>query len=433
MWTRSIGVACLAALTTSAMTLTAAGADFDWRAHEGETVTFLSNSNPMGRLLVEHADEFRDLTGINLVVDSFQEQQMRQRLMTVMNAQSNEVDVFMTLPSREGMQFAAAGWYHDITPYLTDAVAPDYDPQGLSQGLMAAGTFDGVVTGVPLNIEGPVLYYRTDVFEKCGVMVPETLDDLPAAAEKIKDCEGDAITAYASRGLAPAVAYTFAGFLHNMGGDYLVDGKSALCSPEGQKALGLYAGLLADYGPPGVVNYTFQQLTALYGAGRSAMSFQSSNEFGTIMENKAREDDTAIIPLPPGPGGSHPAILSWSLAVSAYSGNPDAAWYFLQWATSPEMQAKMALEGIAPPRASVAEAPDYKAWLSESRVRGEWQAALNVLAETGHPDIGVPIIANAESREFIGQAVDDILLGTASVEEACRKADDGVNALIARD
>jgi multiple sugar transport system substrate-binding protein len=35
---------------------------------------------------------------------------MRQRLLTVLNAKSSEIDVFMTLPSREGEQFSAAGW-----------------------------------------------------------------------------------------------------------------------------------------------------------------------------------------------------------------------------------------------------------------------------------------------------------------------------------
>ena len=94
--------------------------DFDWRAHEGETVTFLVNSNPIGNLLVENEAAFEELTGIDLVVDVYQEQQMRQRLLTVMNARSDEVDVFMTLPSREGRQFAAAGWYKDLSDYVRE-------------------------------------------------------------------------------------------------------------------------------------------------------------------------------------------------------------------------------------------------------------------------------------------------------------------------
>lgn len=405
--------------------------EFDWRAHEGETVTFLANTNPLGKLLIEHEAEFEELTGIDLVVDGYQEQQMRQRLMTVMNARSDEVDVFMTLPSREGMQFAAAGWYKDLTLYTETAVSPDYDFAGFGKALVDAATFDGAFTGVPLNIEGPLLYYRTDVFEECGVEPPSSLEGLADTAEALKGCTD--LTPFASRGLAAAVPYTFAGFLHNMGGAYMVDGKSALCSEESQAAIELYANLLQNYGPPGVVNYSFQQLTALYGGGRSAMSFQSSNEFGTIMESGERLDDTAIIPLPAGPGGSHPIVIGWALAISGNSDNPDAAWYFLQWATSPEMQAKLALEGIAPPRAAVAESAEYKAWLSESPIRQQWQDALAVLAETGTSEIGYPIIGNPESRQYIGQAVGDVLLGSKTVAESCAAADEELNALIARE
>ncbi|MDP0926262.1 sugar ABC transporter substrate-binding protein [Paracoccus onubensis] len=425
------GIACLTAALATAWVTSAAAQEFDWKAHSGETITFLANSNPLGQLLIDHADEFEELTGITLEVDSYQEQQMRQRLMTVMNARSDEVDVFMTLPSREGMQFASAGWYADLTPYIQDSVSPDYDADGFGKALMDAATFDGQLTAVPLNIEGPLLYYRTDVFEECGLDAPSSLEGLADTAAKLKECTD--LTPFASRGLAPAAPYTFSAFMHNMGGQYIIDGESAMCSPEAKQALTLYSDLLKNYGPPGVVNYSFQQLTALYSAGRSAMSFESSNEFGLIMESGDRLEDTAIVPLPEGPGGSHPTVIGWGMAISANSAKPDAAWYFLQWASSPEMQAKFALEGIAPPRAAVADSADYKAWLEESPVRQQWHDALAVLAETGTSEIGYPIIANPESREHIGQAIGDMLLGTASVDQACAKADTALNELIARD
>ena len=96
------------------------GAEFDWKKFEGKTITFLANSNPVSQALLTQKADFEKLTGMTLKVDSYQEQQMRQRLVTVMNAHSDEADVFMTLPSREGEQFAAAGWYADLTPLTKD-------------------------------------------------------------------------------------------------------------------------------------------------------------------------------------------------------------------------------------------------------------------------------------------------------------------------
>ncbi len=285
----------------------ASAAEFDWKKFQGKTVTFLANNNPVSQALLAHKADFEKLTGITLKVDGYQEQQMRQRLVTVMNAHSDEVDVFMTLPSREGQQFAAAGWYGDLASMAKGEVAADYDTAGLSQALLKAGTFDGKLTSMPMNIEGPILYYRTDIFKKCGLDQPATIKDVESAAKKLKACDGG-ITPFVSRGLKAALPYTFSNMLHNIGGSYIASGKSNLCSPQAKEALETYSRLLRDYGPPGVVNYSFYQISALYRSGRAAMAFESSNELRTVMEGGERLKDTALIAFPAGESPMRPGI-----------------------------------------------------------------------------------------------------------------------------
>ena len=421
----------LPVLAVAAVSAEVCAADFDWKKFQGKTVTFLANNNPVAQALLTSKDDFEKLTGMTLRVDGYQEQQMRQRLVTVMNAHSDEVDVFMTLPSREGEQFAAAGWYADLSAKAKGDVAKEYDPAGLSQALLKAATINGKLTSMPMNIEGPIFYYRTDIFKKCGIEKPATIKDVEAAAEKIKACDSS-VTPFVSRGLKPAIAYTFSNMLHNIGGAYIANGKSALCSPKGKEALDTYSRLLRDFGPPGVVNYGFQQISALYRGGRAAMSFESSNELRTVMDGGARLKDTALIPFPAGEAGQVPTAIGWGMAVSLHSKQPDAAWYFVQWATSPAVQKKMALQGIAPPRPSVATDPEYRKWIDEEPVRKEWQAALDVLATKGSSEVGCPIVANPESREFIGQAVQDLILKQKTVDQACADADKAIDALIAQ-
>ena len=410
----------------------AAAQTFNWKKHEGTTVTFLANNNPVATALLKHKADFEKLTGITLKVDAYPEQQMRQRLVTVMNSRSDEVDLFMSLPSREGQQFAKAGWYADLTDAIKTQVAKDYDFADISPGLVKDSTFNGRIMGVPLNIEGPVLYYRKDLLRKCGVALPKTLAELESTAAKLKACDAG-VTPFVSRGLKPALPFTYSVFLHNMGGDYMKDGKSQLCSPAGQASLGLYAKLLKDYGPPGVVNYSFYQISSLYREGKAAMAFESSNELRSVMEGGARLKDTGIAPLPAGPGGSRPTVIGWTLSVSAHSKKKDAAWYFVQWASSKEIQERLALDGVAPPRASVAGDGDYKAWMEAEPVRKEWGATLAELSKTGTSEVGYPIVANPASREFIGQAVNELLLDQKPVAQACADADKQLNALIAKD
>ncbi|WP_438999515.1 ABC transporter substrate-binding protein [Variovorax beijingensis] len=406
--------------------------EFNWKKHQGKTLTFLANNNPVANALLKHKADFEQQTGMTLKVDSYQEQQMRQRLVTVMNSRSDEVDVFMSLPSREGMQFAKAGWYADLSELVKTASAKDYDFADLSAGMLKDATYDKQLTGIPMNVEGPVLYYRKDLFQKCGVTLPRSLPELAAVAARLKSCE-PGVTPFVSRGLKPALPFTYSVFLHNMGGQYMKDGKSQLCSKEGQASLALYAKLLKDYGPPGVVNYSFYQISSLYREGKAAMAFESSNELRNVMDGGARLKDTAVAVLPAGPGGSHPTVIGWTMSVSAHSKNKEAAWYFVQWATSPAVQAKLALDGVAPPRSAVARSPGYKAWTDEQPVRAEWVAAVNELARTGTSEVGYPIVANPASRDFIGQAATELLLGQKTPAQACADADKQLDALIAKD
>jgi multiple sugar transport system substrate-binding protein len=406
--------------------------ELNWKKHQGTTITFLANNNPLANAIIKYKADFEKQTGMTLKVDEYQEQQMRQRLVTVMNSHSDEVDVFMSLPSREGLQFAKAGWYADLSEPLKSATAKDYDFADLSPGMIKDASYNGHVMGIPLNVEGPVVYWRKDLFQKCGVAYPKTLTELESTAAKLKTCE-PGVAPFVSRGLKPALPFTYSVFLHNMGGQYMQGGKSQMCSKEDRAALDLYAGLLKNYGPPGVVNYSFYQISGLYREGKAAMAFESSNELHSVMDGGARLKDTGVSVLPPGPGGSHPTVIGWTMSVSNYSKNKEAAWYFVQWATSRAMEERLAVEGIAPPRSAVAQGAEFKKWMQAEPARKEWVAAVNELAKTGTSEVGYPIVANPASREFVGQAVDEILLGQKTAAQACADADKQLDALIAKE
>jgi multiple sugar transport system substrate-binding protein len=423
----ALGLAALALVPQAAV-----AQEFNWKKHQGTTLNFLANNNPLANAILKYKADFEAQTGMTLKVDQYQEQQMRQRLVTVMNSRSDEIDLFMSLPSREGLQFAKAGWYADLTELVKSASAKDYDYPDLSPGMIADASYNHRLMGIPLNVEGPVVYWRKDLFQKCGVAFPKSLGELEGAAAKLKACE-PAVTPFVSRGLKPALPFTYSVFLHNMGAQYMKGAKSQLCSKEGQASLDLYARLLKDYGPPGVVNYSFYQISGLYREGKAAMAFESSNELHSVMDGGARLKDTGVAVLPPGPGGSHPTVIGWTMSVSNYSKNKEAAWYFVQWASSRAMEEKLALEGIAPPRSAVARGADFRKWMEEQPVRKEWVAAVDEVARIGTSEVGYPIVANPASREFVGQAVDEILLGQKSVAQACADADKQLDALISKE
>jgi multiple sugar transport system substrate-binding protein len=407
---------------------------FDWRRYEGDEIHFLANNNPVGQLIDQYADEFTELTGIEVTVSLFSEQQYRQRRQTIFQAESDEVDVFMTLVSRQGMLFERAGWYEPLMPFVnnTNVTSPDYDFDDFGAGVIDSKTVNGTLTGIPVNIEGPILYWRTDVFEECGLDAPSSLEGLEDLAMELQECRPDLIP-WASRGLAPAVPYTFSNFLHNFGGEYQdADGMSNLSSSEGVAAIELYARLMREYGPDGGINFSFPQLTAVNTNGQAGMVFESSNEFSKVMETEARLDDTDVMVLPPGPAGSTPVVIGWSLAMSPFSSKQNQAWYFIQWATSKDMQVKLALDGLAPPRDSVWDSDEFQDWLAEADVRRQWADSLSGLAADGSSVLAPQIVLQPEARQIIGEEVGAVILGEKTAEEAAQSADQQINRLIER-
>lgn len=403
--------------------------DYNWRRDKGQSIRFLVNNNTLGHALVSKKDEFEKLTGIKVTVDMYQEQQMRQRLLTVLNAKSSEVDVFMTLPSREGEQFSAAGWLSDLSNRVKTDAAPDYHFSDISKKLIDASIISGRLTSLPVNIEGPVLYWRADLFKQCNVDPPHKLSDLLAVSKKLKACNPQ-IAPFVSRGLKPAVSYTLSNFVHNFGGSYMKDGKADLCSQKNRDAYELYGTLLRDYGPPGVATYSFLQIASLYSAGRAAMAFESSGQIVYISQNPERTKDTGVMLLPPGPSGSVPTAISWNLAISPFSTHQDAAWLFVQWASGPTLQKELMLQGVPSPRSSPATSPEYKKWLDEVPLRRRWNGVLEAMRKNGSSEVGLPIVANAESRDYVGLPAVDLILGQRSFDESCKQADASLDQLI---
>jgi multiple sugar transport system substrate-binding protein len=401
---------------------------FDWRRQDGQTITLMFNNHPWSQAMRELVGEFTARTGIRTRIEIFNEEQFRARLTTFMQGRSAELDVFMTLASREGPVFRKAGWYADLAPMLADPAltAPDYDAADFAASIQGANRFDQQVIAVPINQEGPLFYWRRDVFERLGIPEPRVLEDIPMAAAAIK-ARDPGIIPWAARGLRTAIPYAFIGFVNNLGGSVVTaDGKPGLSQPGSIRALEMYAKLLKEHGPPGALNHTFTQVIELLGAGRVAMVHESSNEFANILRFPNRAADLGVKVLPPGKetGLSKPVAIGWGIAISAHSRKQPAAWTFLQWATAKETQAKLVPAGVAPPRASVFQGPAFEAWTAEQPIRRAWAQSLVQIGREGTGIMQPPTDRIPEAREKIGDAIQQVVLGRAAPAEAARMADE---------
>jgi multiple sugar transport system substrate-binding protein len=405
--------------------------EFDWRRFEGSEIRFMMNRHPFTNWLEPLVPEFEALTGIEVNLEVFPEDQFRQVRLLEAGSGAATLDGYMIMPGQVSAQYLGAGWVRYIDDLVADPslTMPDLDLADFFGG--AIGTFedDGRLFGLPLQIESSVLFYREDLFAAAGLEgPPETTDELMDYAAQLSS---EFVAGFAMRGRGAAATSQTVNLLYSFGGEWLDDeGKSALDSPESIAAHEFYAELMRNYGPPGPANLHWAEVTSLFAQGQAAMIFDA-NVFRPIMEDPAQaidvvRENTRYAPLPAGPAGSVPGVLVWGLSINHASENPEASWYFIQWALSKENQVRLALFGVPAARGS--------AWADEAfqeLAPADWIEASMTSFENGQPYWNPPIIPVAEVRDAYGQAIVAILEGR-DVAPALERAADEMDRIVER-
>lgn len=407
----------LAALVLAATTACGGAGDNG----EDKSLSLLFTNDPWTRAIKPKIPEFEKQTGIQVDLQVLGQEQALSKLLVTLQSRSPAVDLFQSIPSAVGVQYHQAGFYENLNSYVKDPKqTPDsYEFSGFQPGVTKAERIEKDLVGIPILFEGPVVYYRADVLKKYGLKPPETLADLVSVARQAHTkSNGKYVTAV--RGQARPMVYLLGNFLHNWGVEWADEsGRANFDDPNAVKAIDMYAGLARDYGPKGVVNNTYTQTSALMAQGRAVMAIESSNELQTVAGKESSvAKSLGVMPIPAGPGGSHPTILTKGISMSAFSDNKEAAWRFIRWATSPEMQGQLAEEGVANPRGVSA---DSSSGSIDKDVYNDWQQSLQTILSEGNPNVGPPVADQTAAREAIGEQVQQVILGRASAGQAAGK------------
>ena len=154
-------------------------------------------------------------------------------------------------------------------PTLT---APDLTADDFSAGgLQFARDEKGEMHSLPWSVDYFILYYNKELFEKKGVAVPKTFDDMAVAAEKLND-PANGIYGFTGRGLRNANMALWTNFYLNYGGEFL-DAKGNILTdgPEAVEATKMYQRLMTKSAPPGVAGFNWMESMASLTQGRAAM------------------------------------------------------------------------------------------------------------------------------------------------------------------
>jgi multiple sugar transport system substrate-binding protein len=384
----------------------------------GTEIRFIAANHPWNAAIQRLIPEFEAASGMVVRSESYFEDQLSQRLQIGLTSGTSQADVFMFRPLQEGLLFQKNGWVADITQLAEND--EDWNLSDFQVGPIGSVSSGDVLFGLPIVTERQALWYRPSVLEAAGIEVPQTLEELEAAAAALHDPE-NGMYGIVLRGQRAAAVTQFSSFLYSFGGEWIdEEGNSALDSPEALQAYQFYGDLLRNYGPPGAVNIHWPQAVALFQQGQVAMYLDADILYTNVVDPNASlvVDDVAFAPFPEGPAGRLPySVTSWAVGMNAGSPNAEAAWEFLSWATCPAVVRFMQAEhGQSGARTSVWESAEGLGGFPEDMAQ-----AILVNGQTGVGHDRPLVIRVGEARDIVGYPIVVAIEG-GDLEQALQQA-----------
>lgn len=254
-------------------------------------------------------------------------------------------------------EFAKAGQLTEITEFAE--ALPFFDQ--LSPSHIRLGMYDGKLYAVPFSAEGSVLLYNKGLFEQANLdpeKPPTNWDEIYEAAKAITALGNGNYGYYFSGNCAGCNAFTFLPLIWASGGDVLTeDGLEATVdTPEVRAALEFYKKMW-DEGliPPGAQADTGTDFFNAFAQGNIGMV--GSGAFSnSLLKSDYPDIDFGITYLP----GEEEGVSSFaggdSIAIPKGAKNPEAAFEFIAWTFSDEVQIEMyAKAGQLPVRIDLSE------------------------------------------------------------------------------
>ncbi|MER5217161.1 sugar ABC transporter substrate-binding protein [Streptomyces sp. NPDC002838] len=248
--------------------------------------------------------------------------------------------------------------------------------ESMIESLKSAGGGDSLYS-IPTSANNGVLYYRTDLFKKAGLDEPTTWDKFYEAADKLTNTRKNEF-GYTIRGGAGSIAQALDAMYGQSGITSFWDAsgeKTTVNDPKNVEALEKYAALYKKVTPAADLNNDFTKMVAQWDSGTIGMLNHNLGSYQDHVKALGVEKFRGI-PQPIGAGGKRVQVSNPvdGLGLFKSSKNKEAAWKFIEFATSHEENSKFNKSaGQVPANSDAAK----DAWISEAEPTKLAAAALS--------------------------------------------------------
>lgn len=411
------------AVIAGALAASAAVAD-PYEPYRGETLVVNFPAHPHYDAVMKVLPEFTKETGIRVEVDQLQYLKMRERQTLELTKDRGDYDLIAYVVFSKA-DYVYADQLENLArffmnPKLAD---PNYDASDLIDGYVAnigvAGGEKGYLPGptgslygIPFGSETSVLGYRKDIFDKHGLEVPETYDELLELACKIPELE-PGMGGLASRAASGHHAsHAFLLHLAPLGGRIFDDQWNPIVNNEAGVKAAEALKTIVDCGPEGAPTFGFAEAGASFLQGNSAM-FLDSTVFAGQVDDPEKSKVVGKVGWAPHPVGVRAGSQTggFGIGIPKNAQNKEAAFLLMQWLTSKDTDKKIAMQGGNPSRYSTHADPEVNEKFPHMATFGE---ALKNADPDWRPIIPVWGKINAD----IGTTLSKVLTEDADIQES---------------
>jgi multiple sugar transport system substrate-binding protein len=366
--------------------------EFDWKAYDGTTLNVQFNEHTYANAVVDKLDEFEELTGIKVEYTITPESNYFDKLNTSLSSRSGTPDIFMS-GAYQLWQYIPAGYVEPLDSYINNAslTAADYNYDDFYDAVVGALKWSGVSgdpTGsgsqwaLPMGYELNALAYNKNALSDEQVEKIKTTDGLLEVCKELDGWNGTGSYGIAVRG-SRNWGTIHAGYMTLYGTWGAKDceindekGLTWLLDSDEAVAMTDYWVQLCKTSTSQWSTYTWSEASSDLGAGQAAMLFDATSAayFQNFEGASDQSGNIAWMGVPvPNEGDTQLSnVWVWSMAMNADSQNKEAAWYFLQYFTSPDYTEWAATEGscIDCARESIATSDAYGEYVGDDKCLG---------------------------------------------------------------
>lgn len=340
---RLIPLFLLVSIVTLGIGTTTFAQNYDVRSWKGQSITVALDDRIENERMTKLVPEFEKITGIKVNLEVMPEVTLFQKIDLDLEAGTGLYDVIMH-DFTKTVKFGPRNKLFALDEFIRNPALcnPEwFDLRNFPTKYIDSLRADGKLFGLVLFTTVNELQFRADLFEKYGIALPVTFEELTDAARILTEQTPKGVYGIGYRGVVGQVAniWPWSIFLHSYGGDYFDENmKPVFNSPAGIRATEKYCELLQKYGAPGAPTHHWAELQSAYLDGKLAMVldcdvFRSRAEDPSISK-VAGKLGTFFVPFVRQRGTRHPGLWTWGVMIPQGSRKKEVAWQFAQWWTS---------------------------------------------------------------------------------------------------